>query len=138
MRVQEDIVAHIIKWDNEEKTVVLQQYTDHATKDDLYEMAAESARMLSTCEHTVHLIIDERTMAFSLNSADMAYLEKRVPPNQGVVVLVVHPENMHYKDVIQGVGTRVAPHAFDNQFKVTSLEEARALLQEKFGVAYPS
>ena len=29
-------MSHLIQWDNEEKTVVFQQYTDNPVKDDLY------------------------------------------------------------------------------------------------------
>ena len=51
-------MGYKIGWDNPEKTVVLQQYVDPASKDDLYRLAKESANLLKSVSHTVHLIID--------------------------------------------------------------------------------
>jgi len=131
-------MGHKISWDNEDKTVVLQQYTEEASKDDLYHLAQESAQMLNTIEHTVHLIIDERNIKYLLNPADMSYLEKLVPRNQGAVVVVVPVIKAGYKASVQKLAQRVAPTAFAEAHFVESLEEARKFLQESFGVRYPS
>jgi len=131
-------MGHTIQWDNDDKTVVLQQYAEDATKDDLYQIAAESAKMLSTCEHSVHLIIDERQMNLVLNSADMTYLERLVPHNQGAVVMVVRPESVRYNTIRQQMGQRIAPTAFPDQTFFSSLEEARYYLEKKFSVRYSS
>jgi hypothetical protein len=129
-------MGHSIDWDNEDKTVVLQQYIGEASKDDLYQLAAKSSKMLSECEHTVHLIIDERLMNFVFNSADMAYLEKTTPKNQGACVMVVHAANLHYKNVVQKLGRHIGPNAFREPYFVASIEEARLFLQDAFGVVY--
>ena len=68
-------MRHIIQWDNAEKTVVLQQYTDNASKEDLYYLAKKSHDMLLEVENRVHLIIDEHNINLVLNSADMRYLQ---------------------------------------------------------------
>ena len=52
-------MGYLIQWDNEEKTVVFQQYTGNPVKDDLYHLAEESALMLNSVPHIVHLIIDD-------------------------------------------------------------------------------
>ena len=131
-------MGHFIDWDNEDKTVVLQQYVGEATKDDLYQLATKSSKMLSAVEQTVHLIIDERRMNFVFNSADMAYMEKTTPKNQGACVMVVLEANLHYKTVVQKIGRRIGPNAFREPYFVTSIEDARAFLQDAFGVHYPS
>ena len=69
-------MSHLIQWDNEEKTVVFQQYTDNPVKDDLYYLAEKSATMLNSVPHTVHLIIDERPIKLTLTSTDIKFLEK--------------------------------------------------------------
>ena len=69
-------MGHEIHWDNEAKTVVYQQYTGTPVKDDLYYLAEESAAMLNSVDHTVHLIIDERMIKLTLTSADIKFLEK--------------------------------------------------------------
>ncbi len=130
-------MGHFIKWDNAEKTVVFQSYVDTPVKDDLYYLAKESATMLGSVLHTVHLIIDESNIKLNLNSADMKYLEKNVPPNQGAVVMIVGKSDATYKKLIQGIGQSVAPVAFGQTHFVTSIEEARQLLQNQLGVSYP-
>jgi hypothetical protein len=131
-------MGHYIDWDNEDKTVVLQQYVGEGSKDDLYQLASKSSKMLSAYEHTVHLIIDERNMSFVLNSADMAYLEKTTPKNQGACVMVVLEANLRYKTVVQQLGRRIGPNAFREPYFARSIEEARLFLEDAFGVRYPS
>ena len=131
------MIGYLIQWDNAEKTVVLQQYTDNPVKDDLYHLAEESALMLKSVPHTVHLIINEHTFKLRLSSADINFLERNVPTNQGAVVMVVSKSGQSYKKLMQNVGKTLAPNAFKQNFFVTTVEEARQLLQEQFEVHYP-
>ena len=130
-------MGHLIGWDNEEKTVVFQQYTGIPFKDDLYQLAGESALLLKSVSHTVHIIIDEHNVKMNLNAADMKYLESLVPPNQGGVVIVVNKNNLSYKKFINDVGAKLAPKTFEQPFFATTVEEARQLLQTQFEVHYP-
>lgn len=124
-------------WDNKDKSVVFQQYIAPAKKDDLFEIAKQSSFMLSTVDHTVHLVIDERPIKLTLNAADMRFLQRYAPKNQGAVVMIVLEGDMIYKKMIQSAGRAVAPKAFAQPFFVTSPEAARELLQREFGVRYP-
>lgn len=130
-------MTHKITWDNEEKTVILQEYLDGATKDDLYLLAKESAEMLATVDHEVHIIIDERKIYLDLSSADMRYLEKNVPPNQGHVILIPPSGTIFYKKMMQRVGHSLAPKAFNEPSFARSVEEARELLQKELAIKYP-
>jgi len=130
-------MSYLIKWDNAEKTVIFQQYTDNPVKDDLYHLAEESAKMLENVPHTVHLIIDERNIKMTLNPTDMKYLEDNVPANQGAVVMLVEEGGLTYKKVMQDMARTVAPKAFDQPYFAKTVEDARHLLQEQFGVNYP-
>ena len=134
---QEDGMGHLIQWDNEDKSVVLQQYVGTAFKEDLYSLATESARMLNSVSHTVHLIIDERNIKMNLNAVDMQYLEKLVPVNQGGVVMIVSKKNLAYKKFLQNAGEKLAPKTFEHPFFATNVEDARQLLQSQFQVRYP-
>jgi len=129
-------MGYLIQWDNAEKTVVLQQYMGDAVKDDLYHLAEESAAMLKTVPHKVHLIIDERTIKLTLSTTDIKYLEKHVPPNQEVVVVIASKSAAAYKSLIQKIGKSLAPKAFKQTFFAATVEEARQLLHEQFGVNY--
>ncbi len=109
-------MGYTIQWDNAEKTVVLQQYTSNAIKDDLYHLAEESSLMLKSVTHTVHIIVDERTIKLTLSSTDIKYLEKFVPPNQGAVIVVIGKNGAAYKKLIQNIGKALAPKAFKQTF----------------------
>ncbi|MCA9884672.1 MAG: hypothetical protein KC708_16955 [Anaerolineae bacterium] len=126
-----------VTWYNTNKTVVLQQYEGEATKDDLYEMAKESARLLNSVSHKVHLIVDERKMDNVLNTSDMRFLDKLVPPNQGAVVVLVPDHRLRYKEVIHNMGNKIAPKAFvDETIFASTLEEARHYLKEAHNIEF--
>lgn len=130
-------MGYNIGWDNEDRTVVFQGYDENPTKADLYQLAEQSARMLATVEHTVHLIVDEWNVTHVIDTRDMAYLEKLLPKNQGAVVVIMPRRRMGYKIMLQKLAKSVAPKAFSAGYFVESLEEARQLLREKYGVQYP-
>jgi hypothetical protein len=124
-------MGHTIAWDNADQTVILQTYTDPVTKDDLYELVKKSAQMINACDHPVHVIIDERRINFVLNSADLSYIQRMLPANQGMVVVVVLPGNMAYKLVAQERIKQIISK--DTPYFVDSLEAARAILQQTYG-----
>jgi len=130
-------MGHLIRWDNAEKTVVFQQYVDVADKDDLYALAEQSAQMLNSVPHRVHIIIDEQNQKLNLNSTDIQYLEKLVPANQGAVVMVVPQSRMNYKKYVETAGKKLGPKAFEQPFYKSTVEEARQFLQEQFSLQYP-
>src|ERR1041385_4546067 len=125
-------MGYLIRWDNQEKTVVFQQYTGTATKDDLYGLAEESAQMLKSVPHRVHLIINEHNIKMNLNAIDMKYLEKLVPDNQGGVVIVVDKDSLPYKKYMHDAGVKLAPKTFAQPFFAADVENARQLLQTQF------
>jgi hypothetical protein len=129
-------MGHNIRWDNDDKTVVFQEYTDGATKDDLYALVRESATMIQTVNHTVHLIIDERKVSLLLTTADLAYIEERMPKNQGAVVIIVAPSNHQYKTAMVELGSRIQLKTFSKSYFAESPEQARQFLQEKFNIRY--
>jgi hypothetical protein len=134
----EHTMGHSIRWDNADQTVVLQEYEQNPSKDDLYQLAQKSAEMLNSVDHTVHLIIDERNISHVLNTKDMAYLEELTPQNQGAVMVIVPRRKIGYKTQLQRLAKSVGPNAFAQGYFVESLDEAREFLQESFGVRYTS
>jgi hypothetical protein len=130
-------MGHFIQWDNQEQTVVYQQYTDNPVKDDLYCLAEKSAALVNSVLHIVHLIIDERNIKLTLTSADIHYLEKHVPANQGAVIVLVNKNDLNYKKYVQNFGEKLAPNAFIQTYFATSPEEARQILTDHFDVHYP-
>lgn len=130
-------MGYRINWDNNDRTVVLQEYTETPTKNDLYKLARRSNQMLQSVDHRVHLIVDETKINWTLNATDLKFLERHVPPNQGVVVVIVANANLAYKKVMQNVGRAIAPKAYDAPHFVESLVEARQFLSENHDVVYP-
>jgi hypothetical protein len=130
-------MSHHTGWDNDEHTVILMQYEKGAIKDDLYIMVKKNAEMMASVEHTVHLIIDETHIQLSLNSADMRYLERNVPPNQGHIALIPHPGSLMFKKILVNIGNNIAPKAFEGIYYCHSVDEARELLKNEVGVKYP-
>jgi hypothetical protein len=131
-------MGHSIRWDNDEKTVVFQEYDEHPTKDDLYQLAQKSAEMLASVDHTVHLIIDERNVSHIINTNDMEFLEQLTPKNQGAVMVIVQARKIGYKTMIQRLAKSLSPNAFAQGYFVETPEQARKVLQESFGVHYPA
>ena len=131
-------MAHQISWDNPDKTVVLQVYTEAPTKEDFYQLAEKSAAMLSTVSHTVHLIVDERKIKLVLNVADMNFLQKQLPQNQGGLVILVDPTAVRYKTAVHNLTQQLVAGTFSQLYFANSVEEARHILQKNFGVRYPS
>lgn len=129
-------MGHSIIWDNADKTVILQHYIPPASKDDLLQLAAESAEMLKTVPHTVHLILDERNIRLMLTTTDLQYLEILVPPNQGSVVVVVPEKDFAYKQLTQNLGTIIAPNATRRTHFASSIEQAREILRRDAEVRY--
>lgn len=129
-------MGHNIRWDNDDKTVVLQEYTDGATKDDLYALVRESAAMIQTVTHTVHLIIDERKFSPHLTTVDFTYIEAGMPKNQGVVVIIVAPSSHKYKAAMLELGSRIQLKTFSKSYFAESPEQARQFLEENFGIRY--
>ncbi|MEP6985636.1 MAG: hypothetical protein ABI970_08560 [Chloroflexota bacterium] len=130
-------MGYSIQWDNAEKTVILQQYMDKPDKDDLYNLAKESARLLASVSHTVHIIIDEQGNRLNLNAVDIKHLEDLVPINQGVVVMIVTGSDLAYKKFLENAGKKLGPKAFKETAYAATLEEARHFLQEQFVLQYP-
>ncbi|MCA9889891.1 MAG: hypothetical protein KC546_16035 [Anaerolineae bacterium] len=125
---------HHIEWDNLDKTVVLQTYEKGAGKADIYQMADKSAEMLNEVDHTVHLIIIEPVSRSVVSPTELKYLDKKVPPNQGMVMLVGGDK---FSEIVKTIGDNLNNKAVANLRFVQTPEEARQYLVDELGVAYP-
>jgi hypothetical protein len=130
-------MGHDIYWDNEDKSVLFHQYISPASKDDFYQLAQKSAAILEKVEYTVHLIIDDQPINLVYDSADIAFMDKIRPANEGAVVVIVSPFKIKYKAAIQDLGRRIGQKTFRNAYSVETLEQARQFLQDEFKVRYP-
>jgi hypothetical protein len=109
-------MGHRITWDNEDETVVLQEYTDGATKSDFHQLVKESSALLKTVQHTVHLIIDERKILLILESSDATLLKKWLPENEGTVVVVMPPARIEYRRAFQFLSKQLLRKNYANTY----------------------
>jgi hypothetical protein len=130
-------MGHTIRWDNDDKTVLIHEYVAPASKADLYELAEESAAILNKLNYEVHLIIDQRKFALMYDAADYTFLNKMRPINEGTVMLVVSPFKVKFAASFQELGRKIGQKTFVHAYSVDSIEEARRFLQEKHRVRYP-
>jgi len=130
-------MSHRISWDNDDHSVVLQEYIDGASKDDLYLLAEQSAKMLKSVDHTVHLIIDERKLRVPFNMIDLRYLERQIPRNQGVVVVIAQRQKQRVKAATHDLNRRINGTGVEEPYFAETVEQAREMLHHQFGVQYP-
>jgi hypothetical protein len=130
-------MGHSIRWDNEDKTVLLHEFVAPASKDDLYQLAQKSAAILQKVAYTVHLIVDQRKFNVVFDSADFVFLNNIRPANEGAVMVIVSPLRIKYAAAFQELGRKVGQKTFSRAYSVESPEEARQRLREKFNVRYP-
>lgn len=100
-------MKHQITWDNEDKTVVLQEYFEGATKSDFHELVKESAALLKTVQHPVHVIIDERKILLMLEPSDLTFIKDWMPENEGTVVVVIPPARVEFRLAFQSLSKQL-------------------------------
>ena len=100
----------------------------------MYEMADESTAMLSSVDHTVHLILVFPDRVFKVSLVHFKALESKVPPNQGAL-LIINADM--YAKAMGRVAEKAAPKAVKDLHHLNSIEEAREYLVEHYGVTYP-
>lgn len=117
-----------VTWDNPEKTVLRQNFNGRWEIDELYHCIDKTHKLLSGLDHPVHIIIDLTNSKVPTNVLSaMRYMDSRVAPNQGIVVVVGADD---YTETIMDVAKRLAPHAIGNSYQTTSLEDARRVILE--------
>lgn len=114
-------------WDNEEKTILRQVYTGKITPEDVLRVASKTHDLLMTVPHKVHLIIDVSKARSTHQSFVKAAreLDKKVAPNQGVVVVV--DDAIASKLTLQSMKL-VATESTRNTWNVKTVEEAHKLI----------
>jgi hypothetical protein len=126
-----------VEWGTPQQTVIIQTYTGNWTIQDQLAIADQSKALSETVPHQVHVIVDVRKaygVPKMLVSQIAPELERRVPQNQGQLVVVGASK------FIQGlieIAKMVAPRATDNLHFVRTLDQAWALLQKEAGVEPP-
>ncbi|GAB4512452.1 MAG: hypothetical protein OHK0046_11980 [Anaerolineae bacterium] len=117
-----------VVWDNPEKTTLRQVFSGRWELDDLYQCADKTHRLISSLEHPVHVIMDLTDSQAPTNMLSaVRYLESRVAPNQGIVVMVGADDFM--ASMLE-VARRIAPRATANGHWADNLEDARRVISE--------
>lgn len=120
-------MGFITTWENDEKTILRQIYTDRWTVDDFLACTDRTYRLLKSVPHTVHIIIDlsqaVRTPSNILSV--MRYAEQHVNDNLGLITVVGADD---FAKAVFMPAKRIAPNATRNMIFVETLPEAYAHL----------
>lgn len=120
-------MPYTVDWGNQEHTILIQTYHGDVTDHDFMSVVELSATMLGQVNHPVDIIIDTTDSRINISNmiVMMIYANKKVPPNQRLVVGIGAPPIL--RQVIM-VGRRVAPKATEKVHFVDSLEEALRII----------
>ncbi|MDX1994106.1 MAG: hypothetical protein SF029_17095 [bacterium] len=121
-----------LSWFNTEKTILYEHFHGTITLQDYYVMVDEAAALLEECPYPVHILADmgglnQKTLPTNLLLA-AKYADKRLPPNQGIVVYV-RPGSF-INSIIQ-ISRRAGLQATRHLYTAQSLDEAVQLIAEK-------
>ncbi len=118
-----------LTWDNDRKSVLRQQFEGSWELEDFYRAVDKTRKLLDGLSHTVHIILDttlsERTPSNLLSA--MRYVDSKVAPNQGEIVVVGADESL--RSMLE-IASRIAPDATGGGYFVDTLPEAYKLLRQ--------
>jgi hypothetical protein len=120
----------IVQWDNDEKTIVRQEYQGVWTWDDYFTALHESDELVASVEHCVDVIVNMRPGILPKNGAAMSNARSAMrsgPPNRGLVVIVTNPFIRALLNVFLKIDRQFAPMVAG----VDSIEQARALIAQR-------
>ncbi|MFW5771689.1 MAG: hypothetical protein ACOCZH_00090 [Phototrophicaceae bacterium] len=114
-------------WDDPDHRILRQIFPQHWTLDEYRHLVERTNKLLMGLDHTVHIIVDgresERAPSNILSIA--RYVDSRIAPNQGTVVVLGADDFV--RTVIEAA-KRIAPRATADVYLVDTLEEAHAVL----------
>lgn len=117
-----------LKWEDEAKTILRHTYKGAWTVEEFYRAVDESRALLLEVGHPVDLIIDMREGPNPPRGIAPAYqyADRKVPPNQRLIVMVDPSEYMRtFNRVVEGI----APRASQNRHVVETIEDAHELIE---------
>jgi ribosomal protein S15P/S13E len=122
-----------VYWDNDEKTIIRQDFAGNWTKDDYFAAIDESYKMSETVNHPVDTIIDMRNNTTNpiqlMNIFSTANkLESHVSDNQRAVVIV--GANVTIEFALR-MAKRIAKRAAENSHTARTLEEAYDIIAKQ-------
>jgi hypothetical protein len=118
-----------ITWADEEKTIAVQTYSGTVIVDEYYSAIADSAKLLSSVQYPVDLIMDvsetKTDMKGFLRAA--SYANKKVPENQRLVIVV---GANRFIQAMARIAETIAPEATESVYFVDTLEDAHRAITE--------
>lgn len=117
-----------VGWDNEQKTIIRQQFFGDWTFEDYVTSSTELQRLTASMPHTVNVIVDyteSKTYPRKILAAAQT-LSRNFPVNEGVVMIVQGPP---YILAAFEVIFKLCPKSGKNVHHVDSLEDAYAAIQ---------
>ena len=120
---------HLV-WDNDDKTILRQVYDGQWTVDDFNEAVVRNVEIQATVSHPVDVITDLRhstTQTRIMIAAVARHMERHVPPNQRLVIMVGADA---FLKIIARISRTLAPRTAKNAHMVDTIEEAYAIIRQ--------
>jgi hypothetical protein len=117
-------------WDNDDKTILIQQYEGRWTVEDYYGLVDDFSVKCAEVPHTVHVIANliGSSMPPGQMLSGIQYALKKYPPNTGVLVYVKMNRVMN---MFLELARQLSPRFAQFVYAADTLEEARQLIAEK-------
>lgn len=122
-------MSYLVEWGDENQTIVIQTYNGKVSIEDYYRAVDESAKLLSSVDHPVDLIMDTTEAKTDMKGflQAVSYANKKVPKNQRLVIVV---GANHFIQMLSKIASTIAPKAAENGYFVDTLEEAHKFIIE--------
>ncbi len=121
-----------VEWYNDAKTILLERFEGDWTLDEYKRLIDEARLMLSTVDHTVHILVDGRLksprLPANLISGGMLYAARHLPPNQGITVFVgVDAVSAIFVNIARNIG----PRLHRTLFTTDTVEDALRIIEQQ-------
>jgi hypothetical protein len=119
------------EWYNDEKTILLETFEGIWTVEDYRRLIDEAGQLLSTVDHTVHIIVDgthnDSHLPTNMLRGGLAYAVRNIPPNQGITVFVSVDS---VSEMLLGIARNVNPKLHRTLFSTDSLGKAVQIITQ--------
>ncbi len=119
-----------LRWDDEAKLIIRENYQGHWTWDDFFAMSTEVATMMKSVDHRVDILANMKDGIMPMSGASMSFSKKALaalPPNWGIMVIVTNPFIRALASIFKKFDSQLG----SKMFTVDTVENAYQLIAEE-------
>ena len=121
-------MAYEIMWDDEDKTILRQIFSERVTMKDYYEANDEAIKLINQQAHNVDLILDLRTATIDMTGflGAIRSVDKKIPTNLRLRVVV---KANQFIRTMAGIAGKFTKRATEDLHFVDNIDEAYLLIK---------